>query len=408
MVCLRPDPREEYAMNNDDNTSEMATETRLTHLGRSGADHFGAVNTPVYRASTILSPTYEAYEARFSAPVVYGRSGTPTTHDLETALADLEGAEGVLLSPSGVAAIALVMSAYAAPGAHFLVPDAVYEPVKKFCAGPLRQYGVDVTYYDPLEPAALAIAVRPETRLIWLEAPASQTFEMPDISAIVSVARQHGITTVADNTWATGYFCRPLDLGADISIQAATKYIGGHSDIMMGCVAASGDVFSKLKDFSRRYGLCVGGDDAFLALRGLRTLAVRLDRHFSNAMAVARYLEKQSAVKHIMYPALPADPGHKLWCRDFRGASGLFGFVLDGDERRAIAGFLDGLRLFGMGGSWGGYESLLIPTWPEKARAPGGWKPGGQTMRIHVGLENAADLIGDLDAGLKRWSAAQQ
>jgi cystathionine beta-lyase len=394
-------------MSDNDDIPGLSPETRLTHLGRSGGDHFGTVNTPVYRASTILSPTYEAYEARFSAPVVYGRSGTPTTNDLEAALADLEGAEGVLLMPSGVAAIALVMSAHAAPGAHFLVPDAVYEPVKKFCAGPLKQFGVDVTFYNPSDMMAVAEAIRQQTTLIWLEAPASQTFEMQDMRAIVALARRHGVTTATDNTWATGYFCRPLDLGVDISIQAATKYIGGHSDIMMGCVAASGAALERLKDFSRRYGMCVGGDDAFLALRGVRTLAVRLDRHYSNAMEVAAYLESQSAVKRIMYPALPEDPGHTLWRRDFRGASGLFGFVLDGRERRALSSFLDGLRLFGMGGSWGGYESLLIPTWPEKSRAPGGWSPEGQTMRIHVGLENVADLIADLDAGLARWAAAQ-
>jgi cystathionine beta-lyase len=394
-------------MSDEHDLSDLAPETRLAHLGRSGADHCGAVNTPVYRASTILSPSYDAYEARFSAPVVYGRSGTPTTHDLEAALADLEGAEGVLLMPSGVAAIALVMSAHAAPGAHFLVPDAVYEPVKKFCAGPLRQFGVDVSFYGPDDVATLATLIQDRTKLLWLEAPASQTFDMPDMRAIVAAARRHGVTTAADNTWATGYFCRPLDLGVDISIQAATKYIGGHSDIMMGCVAASGTVFAHLKDFSRRYGLCVSGDEAFLALRGLRTLPVRLDRHHGSGLALAAHLAAHPAVKRVMHPALPNDPGHALWQRDFRGASGLFGFVLADRGRPALTSLLDGLRLFGMGGSWGGFESLLIPTWPEKSRQPGSWSPEGQTMRIHVGLENTADLIADLDAGLARWAAAQ-
>lgn len=394
-------------MSDEHDLADLAPETRLAHLGRSGADHFGAVNTPVYRASTILSPSYDAYEARFSAPVVYGRSGTPTTHDLEAALADLEGAEGVLLMPSGVAAIALVMSAHAAPGVHFLVPDAVYEPVKKFCAGPLRQFGVDVSFYGPGDVATLATLIQDRTKLLWLEAPASQTFDMPDMRAIVATARRHGVTTAADNTWATGYFCRPLDLGVDIAIQAATKYIGGHSDIMMGCVAASGAVFAHLKDFSRRYGLCVSGDEAFLALRGLRTLPVRLDRHYGSGLALAAHLAAHPAVKRVMHPALPNDPGHALWQRDFRGASGLFGFVLDGGGRPALTSLLDGLRLFGMGGSWGGFESLLIPTWPEKSRLPGGWSPEGQTMRIHVGLESTADLIADLDAGLARWTAAQ-
>ncbi|MGO4838701.1 PLP-dependent aspartate aminotransferase family protein, partial [Rhizobiaceae sp. 2RAB30] len=209
--------------------------------------------------------------------------------------------------------------------------------MRKFCIGPLEQFGVRVTFYDPADVAALGDAITEQTKLVWLEAPASQTFEMQDMRAIVAMARLHGITTATDNTWATGYFCRPIDLGVDISIQAATKYIGGHSDVMMGCVAASGATFSRLKDFSRRYGLCVGGDDAFLALRGLRTLAVRLDRHYGSAMEVAAYLETQPAVKRVMYPALPADPGHSLWQRDFRGASGLFGFVLEGCERPALA-----------------------------------------------------------------------
>ncbi|MBS7696703.1 MULTISPECIES: cystathionine beta-lyase [unclassified Chelatococcus] len=386
--------------------SDHDLETRLLHAGRSADQHFGAVNPPVYHASTILSPTYAAYEARLSAPVVYGRRGTPTTQALEVALAELEGAEGALLAPSGVAAIALVLSAYVTPGAEILVPDAVYEPVKKFCAGPLLQYGAKAVYYNSLAAEDLSEKISDQTRLIWLETPASQTFEMQDTRAIVAVAQRHGIPTAIDNTWATGYFHRPLSIGVDIAVQAATKYIGGHSDIMMGAVAASGKTLAKLTDFSRRYGYCVGGDDAYLALRGLRTLSVRLDRHHANAMTVARWLESQHLISRVMYPALPTDPGHSLWQRDFTGASGLFGFVLRDKHPARLAPFFDGLRLLGMGGSWGGFESLLIPTWPEKSRSLRPWSPEGQTMRIHVGLESPDDIIADLEAGFARWEAA--
>lgn len=394
-------------MSNEKNArSPLGPETQIIHSGRPGTEHFGAVNTPVYHASTILFPTFEAYEARLSAPVVYGRSGTPTTQALETALAALEEAEGALLLPSGVAAIALVLSAYAMPGAHYLIPDAVYEPVRKFCGGPLQQYGVSVSFYDPCDVGSLEAGITAQTRLIWLESPASQTFEVQDCPAIVEIARRHGIATAIDNTWATGYFFKPLTLGVDISIQAATKYIGGHSDIMMGSVAASGTVFARLKDFARRYGQCVGGDDAYLALRGLRTLSVRLDRHNENARAVARYLDGHPAVVRVMHPALPGDAGHAIWRRDFTGASGLFGFVAHGGGRAAMTSFFNGLKLFGMGGSWGGFESLLIPTYPGKSRAANPWAAEGQTLRIHVGLETPGDLIEDLDQGLRRWSAA--
>lgn len=379
--------------------------TRLLHAGTDPAAQNGAVNPPVYHASTILSDGFDAYQARLSAPVVYGRSGTPTTKALETALSDLERAEGTLLAPSGVAAIALVLSAFARPGAEILITDAVYEPVRKFAAGPLAQYGATVRFYDPERLDLLEQMISPATVLIWLESPASQTFGMQDLRAAAALARQHGIPTATDNTWATGLFCRPLDLGVDISVLAATKYIGGHSDLMMGTISASGEMFARLHDFSRRYGFCVAGDDAYLALRGLRTLAVRLERHQANALRVAGVLADHPGVLRVMHPGLPGDPGHALWQRDFTGASGLFGFVLPSRSTATMRAFFDGLRLFGMGGSWGGYESLLIPTWPGKERKVTPWEPGGQTLRIHVGLEHPEDLIADLLAGLERWDA---
>jgi cystathionine beta-lyase len=377
--------------------------TRLIHAGNDPKSQSGAVNPPVYHASTVLSPNYAAYESRLEAPFVYGRSGTPTTKALGRALADLEGAEDAILTPSGVAAIALVLSAYSSPGAEILISDAAYPPVRKFCDGPLKQQGAVARYYDPLDLGTLEDQIGPQTALIWMESPASQTFEVQDIPATVAIAKRHGIPTATDNTWAAGYFLQPLSLGADISVQALTKYVGGHSDLMMGAVMASGEPFKRVKTHSSRYGFCVAGDDAYLALRGLRTLAVRLDRHQQNAAQVADFLASHPKVDRILYPARAGDAGHEIWKRDFSGASGLFGFVVKQELPVALPKFFDGLRLLAMGGSWGGYESLLIPTWPQRQRSCTTWAPNGQTMRIHVGLEDAADIIADLDAALARW-----
>lgn len=377
--------------------------TRIIHGGSDPKSQAGAVNPPVYHASTVLSPDYASYESRLEAPFVYGRSGTPTTKALGRALAELEGAEETILAPSGVAAIALVLSAFCSPGAEILVSDAAYPPVRKFCDGPLRQHGGVARYYDPLDLTTLEDRISPQTALIWMESPASQTFEVQDIPATVAIAKRHGIPTATDNTWAAGYFLQPLRLGADISVQALTKYVGGHSDLMMGAVMASGEPLKRVKAHSSRYGICVAGDDAYLALRGLRTLPVRLDRHQQSAAQVAGYLASHPKIDRIMYPAHAGDAGHGTWKRDFSGASGLFGLVVKRELPAALPKFFDGLRLLAMGGSWGGYESLLIPTWPQRQRSCTTWAPGGQTMRIHVGLEDPADIIADLDAALARW-----
>jgi cystathionine beta-lyase len=262
-----------------------------------------------------------------------------------------------------------------------------------------------VRFYDPQRPELLEGMIGDATALIWLESPASQTFEMQDVRAVTTIARQRGIATAIDNTWATGYFFRPLDLGVDISVLAATKYIGGHSDLMMGSISASGEVLARLKNFSDRYGFCVAGDDAYLALRGLRTLPVRLDRHYANGLRMAEALSRLPGVLRVMHPALSDDPGHALWQRDFQGASGLFGFVLEARGPETTRDFFNRLQLFGMGGSWGGYESLLIPTWPERNRKVRPWQPGGQTMRVHVGLEAIEDLVEDLTNGIEFWNA---
>jgi len=387
-----------------DEEDKLHDDTRLTHTGRPSAEHSGAVNPPVYHASTILFPTFEAYEARASTKVRYGRSGTPTTHAFEQAMATLERAAGVVLAPSGVAAISTALMAYAEPGAHFLVTDAVYGPVRKFCDGPLHKLGIRTTYYDPCDAASLPALIESSTRLIWLESPASQTFEIQDIPAIVTLARQKGITTIIDNSWSGGYFLKPLDLGVDISIQAATKYIGGHSDVMLGTIACNAATQHLIRETASRFGVCVGPDDAYLALRGLRTLAVRMRRHHESGLEMARFLADHPAVQQVLHPGLESSAHHTLWSRDFSGASGLFGFYLKNASREKLSRLLNGLQLYGMGASWGGFESLLIPANPTRLR--GSEKtPGTQLMRIHVGLEDTRDLRNDLEKGLDAWQS---
>jgi len=380
----------------------LGFDTKLVHAGRSPADHSGAVNTPVYRASTILFPNLAALDAKEGARLRYARRGTPTTHALEDAICALEQADRALVAPSGVNAISVILMSFAEPGAHILMSDSAYGPARKFCEFTLKKFGVETTYYDPTIGAGIEALIRPQTRLIWMESPGSQTFEVQDVTAICAVARQRGVVTAIDNTWSGGYFCQPLTQGADISVQAGTKYISGHSDLMLGTIACRDEVYGRLRETYLRFGVCIGGDDAFLALRGLRTLPVRMAQHHASGMRVANWLLQQPEVLKVMHPALPTDPGHALWKQHFTGASGLFGFVITQTDREALARMFDGLRLFGMGSSWGGFESLLVPSNPSVYRSATQWNPGGQTVRIHVGLENPEDLIADLRSGLNR------
>ncbi|GEM94297.1 cystathionine beta-lyase [Cereibacter sphaeroides] len=380
----------------------MKYDTILTHAGRDPARHLGAVNTPVYRASTILFPTLAALEAKEGTKLRYGRRGTPTTHALEDAVCALEKADRALLAPSGVSAISTILMSFAEPGAHILMTDSAYGPARKFCEFTLRRFGVETTYYDPTVGAGIEALIRPETKLIWMESPGSQTFEVQDVSAIAEVARRHGIVTAIDNTWSGGYFCQPLTQGVDISIQAGTKYISGHSDLLLGTIACRAEHYDRLRETYLRFGVCVGADDAFLALRGLRTMAVRMAHHHESGLEVANWLLQQEEVCRVMHPGLPGDPGHALWQQQFTGASGLFGFVLRPVDRPALGRMFDGLSLFGMGSSWGGFESLLVPSNPSVYRTATTWAPGGQTVRIHVGLEDPADLIAELRAAFDR------
>jgi cystathionine beta-lyase len=381
----------------------MKDDSLLTHAGNDPFDNHGIVNPPVYHASTVLFPTLEAYRAGKSAKVRYGRRGTPTSFALEDAVTELEGGNGAISTPSGLSAIASVITACVKAGDHILVTDSAYQPTRYFCQTVLMKFGVETEYYDPALGSRIDELIRPNTSLVYVESPGSLTFEVQDIPAISTAAHERGAVVIADNTWGAGYYCKPLALGADISLQAGTKYIVGHSDTNLG-VAVWKDVekFGRVRDEVQSMGICAGPDDLYLALRGMRTMGVRLPRHFESGIRIAQWLKTRPEVKHVVHPALEDDPGHDLWKRDFTGASGLFGFVLHETDQAALAAMMDGLKFFGMGASWGGYESLLIPTNPNSARSATRWEMEGQCMRIHVGLEDPDDLIADLEAGLDR------
>jgi cystathionine beta-lyase len=379
--------------------------TEITHAGRDPRRYLGAVNTPVFRASTILLPTMADVEraSRGEYPgLSYGLHGLPTVTDLQRALATLEGGHAALAVPSGLTATTLPLLALLKPGDHLLVTDAVYGPTRRFCDNHLRRLGIDVGYYDPLAGAAIVDVFRPNTKMVFTESPGSLTFDVQDIRAIADAAHSRGARVVLDNTWATPLGFRAFDHGVDVSVHAATKYIGGHSDVLLGAIVANADTFPALHRLWTDMGVTPSSDDCFLGLRGLRTLGVRMQRHEASAREIATWLASRPEVREVLYPALPGDRGHPLWKRDFRGASGLFGVVLQPVDAAAIGRMLDGMRLFGMGWSWGGFESLLIPTWPERARSVTRWNPGGPSLRVHVGLEDPQDLIEDLDAGFAR------
>ncbi len=385
----------------------MKDDTLLTHAGLDPHANHGIVNPPVYHASTVLSRTLEDYLARGSAKVRYGRSGTPTSFALEDAVTELEGGTGAVSTPSGLAAITTALLACAKAGDHVLMTDSAYQPTRRFCDTALTKFGVEVEYYDPLIGGDIAGLIRPHTSVVFVESPGSLTFEVQDLPAIAEAARRAGATVIADNTWGAGYYYRPLALGADIVLQAGTKYIVGHADTTIGIIVwKDQERYGHVRSEVQALGVCAGPDDLYLALRGLRTMGVRLKRQYDSGLAVARWLSGRPEVTRVMHPALEGDPGHELWKRDFTGACSLFGFVLECTDMTALAAMMDGLKLHGMGASWGGFESLLIPTWPNKSRSAKRWQEKGQAMRIHVGLEDTDDLIADLAAGLERLRKA--
>ncbi len=382
--------------------------TRLTHAGRDPFANHGVVNPPVYHASTILFPTLDALEEGDRTPydgTRYGRRGTPTTFALEEAVSALEGGYRSVSVPSGLAAVTTALLAHMSQGDHLLMVDTAYNPTRRFCDTFLRNIGVETTYYDPLED--FRPLLRPNTRVVFLESPGSLTFEVQDVPAAVAAARRVGAVTMIDNTWSAGLYFKPFAHGVDISIQAATKYIVGHSDCMLGLITTNEASYLRVRRCAAFLGTAAGPDDCYLALRGLRTLSVRLARHQETALTVARWLEDRPEVACVFYPALPSSPGHTLWQRDFTGACGLVSIVLqEALSRPALAAMLDGMTLFALGYSWGGYESLIIPFNPRNTRTATSWPPpgvpAGTCLRLHCGLEDPTDLIADLEAGFAR------
>ncbi|MCZ2495533.1 cystathionine beta-lyase [Xylophilus sp. Kf1] len=379
-------------------------ETRLVHAGRDPASHAGMVNTPVFRGSTILSHSLEQWESRKlpgNPYASYGRFGTPTTRALETTLADLEGGFRSIVFPSGLAACTHSLLALVRPGDHVLMTDSVYGPTRAFALTVLRRFGVETEFFDPLIGAGIRAQIRPNTRVVFVESPGSATFEVQDIPAIATEAHRVDAFVVMDNTWASPLFFKPFEHGVDISIQAATKYLVGHSDALLGAATANERAWPLLQLAAHDFGQTAGPDDLYLALRGLRTLSVRLHRHWENAVLLGEALERHPLVEQVMHPALRSNAGHALWRRDFTGASGLFSMALKPIGREALAAFFDSLELFGIGLSWGGYESLVLPM-DRPVRAVRPWTPEGPLVRIHAGLESCNDLVKDMLAALDR------
>jgi cystathionine beta-lyase len=393
-------------------SEEKKDATRIATAGRRKEWTGRVVNPPVWRASTIL---YDSVADLRQGPKqnadghwFYGRRGTPTQWALAEALTELEpGAAGTMLYPSGVAAIAGALMSVLKPGDHLLMVDTAYDPTRSMCTGLLADWGVETRFYDPLIGAGIAELIQPNTRAIFMEAPGSLTFEVQDVPAIVAAAKARGVTTLIDNTWATSLFFQPLALGVDLSIVALTKYVIGHSDGMAGAVTANAATYPALRNTAQRLGQFLSPDDSWLALRGLRTMDVRLRQHQASALEIARWLAEQPEVARVLHPALSSCPGHSVWARDFAGSSGLFSFVLNGGDEAARAALIDGLAHFGIGYSWGGFESLALPVDPAQYRTATRWQAEGPVVRLQIGLEDVGDLIADLRAGLDRFGAAK-
>ena len=385
-------------------------ETILTHAGSSPSEQHGMVNPPVYHASTVLFPTLAALEASDANPfetINYGRIGTPTSQAFERAVAELEGGYRAVTAASGLAAIATALTAFTKAGDHVLIADSAYGPTRRFADEVLSRYGVSVEYYDPLIGAGIEALLRPKTSVVYLESPGSLTFEVQDVPAIAAAAKRAGAAVLMDNTWATPLYFRPFEHGVDVSIHAATKYIVGHSDAMLGLMVCAEAAWETVKRAAVRFGTAAGPDDVYLGLRGLRTLGVRLKRHGEAGLALADWLSRQPEVTRVLHPARPGDPGHELWRRDFTGTSGLFAVTLEPCAKSAVAAMLDHLELFGLGYSWGGFESLALPVHPRRVRTATAWNEAGPLLRFHAGLEDIDDLIRDLEAGFARLRRAR-
>ena len=393
-------------MSGSSSSSSHRRRTRLVHSGHDVETSRGFVNVPAFRGSTVLYPnaaSIKSHNQRFT----YGTHGTPTTEALADAWSELAGAAGTALIPSGLAAIAMALQTALKAGDHLLMTDSAYFPARRFADQVLKPFGVETTFYDPAVGAGVAELIRDDTRAILTEAPGSQSLEMQDIPAIAEAAHKRGVCVIMDNTWATPLFFPPHERGVDLAIEAGTKYLSGHSDLLLGLVSANAQWWPRLKAYVDLYGVPPGPEDTFLALRGLRTMELRLKEAERQALELAHWLETRPEVKRVIHPALPHHPGHEIWKRDFLGSSGLFSVVLHPAPEAAVAAMLDGLTLFGLGFSWGGYESLIIPFDCSTYRTATNWAPGGPTLRLQVGLEDIEDLKSDLAQGFERLVAAQ-
>ncbi len=375
--------------------------TLVTQAGRDPAAHFGFVNPPVYRGSTVLFPTVDAIE-KLAQPYTYGTKGTPTTRALEKAWSEIAGAADTVLVPSGLAAIDLALMTATHAGAHILVVDSAYQPTRTFCDTILKRFGVTTEYYDPLIGGDITRLIQPETTAVLLESPGSQSMEMQDVPAIAAAAHDKGVCVILDNTWATPLFFPPHRHGVDLAIEAGTKYLSGHADLLIGLVSANAHWAKKLRTTFNAFAIGAGPDEAALALRGLRTMHLRLRAQEQAGLEIARWLAGRPEVSRVLHPALPDHLGHDLWKRDFAGASGVFSIVLKPASKAAVADFVNGLEHFGIGFSWGGYESLILPFDCASYRTATSWAAEGPTLRLSIGLEDVEDLKADLAAGLAR------
>lgn len=373
--------------------------TRLAHGGNDPHDYHGFINPPVVHASTVLFPDAATLASR-QQKYTYGTRGTPTTDALAHAIDELEGSAGTIIVPSGLMAVAVPLLGFLSAGDHLLIVDSVYYPTRNFANAMLKRFGIEVEYYDPHIGAGISSLMKPNTRVVFAESPGSNTFEVQDVPAIVEAAHAGGAIVMLDNTWATPLYFRALDFGVDITIHAATKYPAGHSDILLGTVSANAACWEKLFNTFNTLGSCAGPDDVYQVLRGLRTMGVRLERHQKSALEIARWLERQTGVARVLHPGLESHPDHALWKRDFSGSSGLFSVVLVGDGPRTSHAFLDALGIFGLGHSWGGYESLAaLVSISDRTIAKGPYE--GPLVRLQIGLEEVEDLKGDLSRGLE-------
>lgn len=386
-----------------------ALDTKLVQVGSEPEQQYGFVNPPIYRGSTVLYSSIQSMEEsqqdRLKRKLpAYGRFGSPTCRAFELALNELEGGFTAVCTVSGLAAITTAILAFVQAGDHILVSDSVYLPTRNFCNS-LQRFGISAEYYDPCLGAGIKELLRPHTRLVFMESPGSMTFEIQDVPAISELCRARGIVTLIDNTWATPLFLKPLSLGVDVVVHSATKYITGHADSILGAIVCNEATYPEVRSTAIRLGQCAGADDVYLGLRGLRTLSVRLRQHQQQGLMLAEWLAERAEVSEVLHPGLPGYAGHALWKRDFKGASGLFGIVLRADfGKAAVDALLEALQLFGLGHSWGGFESLIVPGDPRAYRLPGHWQGQGQLLRIHAGLEDIHDLKADLSEGFRHLS----